>query len=99
MKQTDGYYYEKEGESDLPPIPIRVYCEDCTFRTGSRSYGYCSHIKLRQLPSFDYRQEDTERYPLCSIANRQGLCKLWEERELSKWKHIMNRLRKLIKAS
>ena len=98
MKKVDDDYYEKEGESDLSPIPIRVYCEDCTFRTGSKKYGYCSHKKYRQKPDFDYRQEQHELYPLCSLTNRNGMCQLWEERE-SKWKHIMNRLRRLIKAS
>lgn len=90
--------YKKEGDTDIPPIPIRVYCEDCTFRTGCKSYGYCSHINLRQEPSFDYRQKDEERYPLCALANKDGLCKLWEER-ISKWNIMMNKLRSLIKAS
>jgi hypothetical protein len=73
-------------------IPIRHYCEDCNHRTGSKSYGYCSHENLRQEPAFDYRQKDSERYPLCSLANRMGLCKLYEIRRPTLFERLLRRL-------
>ena len=73
-------------------IPIRYYCSDCKYRTGTKAYGYCSHEKLRQAPDFDYRQKDEERYPLCSIANRNGLCKLYEIRIPTLFERLLRRL-------